>query len=113
MSDKRYGPAYLANSATNIMQGGGGTSGLYDNVQGIEICNTDTVQQTFSIWLGATGASAGGTELFKDYPVGAKQTLMFPYPGKGKRLDSTEYLVGLASAASKVTIEIIYQRNAT
>jgi hypothetical protein len=113
MSDKNYGPAYLANSATNVIQGGGGVAGLYDNLQGIEITNTDTAQQTFSLWKGLTGASTGGTELFKDYPVGAKQTLMFPYPGKGIRFDTTDFLVGLASAASKVTITLIYQRNAT
>jgi len=113
MSDKNYGPAYLASSATNILQGGGGTAGLYDNVNGFTVCNTDTAQQTFTLYKGLTGASTGGTELFKLYPIGAGQTLSFPFPGKGLRLDTTDFLVGLASAASKVTIELIYQRCAT
>lgn len=108
-----YGPAYLASSATNIMQGGGGSSAVYDNVAGFVVTNEDTAQQTFSVWKGLTGASTGGTSLFKDYPIGAKQTLSFPFPGKGVKLTSTDYLVGLASAASKVAITVIYCRNAT
>lgn len=113
MSDKNYGPAYLASTATNIMQGGGGVAGLYDNVCGITICNTDAAQQTFTIYKGASGGSAGGTELFKLYPIGSGVTLSFPFPGKGIRLDTTDYLTGLASVASKLTIAIMYNRNAT
>lgn len=113
-AEKRlYGPAYLSSTyTTNVYQGAGGSALLYDSVTGIEVCNTDTSQRTFRLYLGATGSNTGGTEKFFDYPIGAGQTLMFPYPGRGMRLDSTDFLVGGASVASKVTITIHGTRNA-
>jgi hypothetical protein len=102
-----YGPAYIAGSNTNIYQGGGGSALIYDRVTAIYIANTDPSNAvTFTIYLGATGGSTGGTELFKGVSIPAATTVPFYFAGPGIKLTSTQYLVGSASSASKLTITI-------
>jgi hypothetical protein len=58
---------------------------------------------TFTLYVGATGGSTGGTELFKGYSVAANSS--FDYYCAMK-LTSTQFLTGLASAASSLTIVV-------
>lgn len=95
------GPAYIANSATNIFTPAAAT--IFTVVRHIHIANITAGAVTFTLYIGATGASAGGTELFKGYSVAANSS--FDYYCVRKML-STDFLVGLASAATSLTIDV-------
>lgn len=103
---KTVAPAYLASSATNIYTpptGGAGGSAVV--LTHLHFCNVTTAQHTFSLYIGATGGSAGGTEIFKDYPVAPKGTYdYYCYTP----LASTQFLSGLADQASSITITVEY-----
>lgn len=107
----RFGPVALTNTlTTNILNpptatGGvnAGSSSQYIELRHIRIVNKTAAAVTFSLWLGATGANAAGTEVI----------------GQGKsvppndyidwygllRLDAADFLVGGASAATSLSIE--------
>ena len=95
------GPAYIASSATNIYTPPAST--IYTVIRHIHIANVTTGAITFSLYIGATGGSTGGTEIFKDYSVAAKSS--FDYYCVRKML-STDFLVGIASAGSSLTIDV-------
>jgi len=107
-STKRLGPVALTvTMTTNIMQGGGftlasGSSLLMDVVRHIHVTNKANAD-TFNLFLGATGANAAGTELFFQYPVGAKLTYDYYC---AKKMVSTDFLVGGAATTLTLVIEI-------
>ncbi len=98
---KISGPAYLASSATNIYTPEAAT--IYTVIRHIHIANVTTGAVTFTLYVGATGGSSGGTELFKGVSVPANSYLDY-YPLL--KLLSTEFLTGLASAGSSLTITV-------
>lgn len=69
----------------------------------IRIVNKTTGAVTFSFWLGATGANAAGTEVIgQGTSVAANST----YDWYGYlRMDSTDFLVGGASAGTSLSFE--------
>src|SRR3954470_17966283 len=95
------GPAYLAASATNIYTPAAST--IYAIIRHIHIANVTTGAVTFSLYIGATGGSTGGTELAKNLSVPANLT--WDYYG-AQRMDSTDFLTGLASAATSLVITV-------
>lgn len=105
-----FGPGYISNSATNIitpptLTGGTGLSGTNTNtyliIRRIEIVNTTASAVSFSLYLGATGASLGGTEVVgTGLSVPANTT--FTWFGL-LRIDVTQFLTGLASTGSALT----------
>ena len=98
---KRYGPAYLASSATNIYTPEAAT--IRFDLQHIHIDNVTAGAVTFTLYIGATGGSAGGTELFKSQSVAANSS--FDFYCKYKLL-STDFLSGLASAGTSLVITL-------
>jgi hypothetical protein len=107
----RFGPIALsATLTTNLLNppttSGGvnaGTSPQYIILRHVRIVNKTAGAVTFSLWLGATGANAAGTEV-----IGQGQSV----PANSfadwyglLRLDSTDFLVGGASAATSLTIQ--------
>ena len=58
---------------------------------------------TFSLFVGLTGASTGGTQLFGTQSIGANSA--FDYYCVRKML-STDFLVGIASAGSTLVIDV-------
>ena len=107
----RVGPVAMSNTlTTNIFNpatttGGvnSGTSPLYAILQHIRIVNKTAGAVTFSLWLGATGGNAAGTEVIG---TGLSVPANSAYDWYGKlRLDSTDFLVGGASAATSLTFE--------
>lgn len=96
------GPAAMAASPTNIFNGP--RSEIITTVRHVHILNKTGAPVTFSIFLGTTGASAAGTEVMGSGTVVAANK---PYDWYGA-LDmlSTDYLVGLASAAASLTITV-------
>jgi hypothetical protein len=75
---------------------------IYDVFRHIHIANK-LAADTFRLYLGATGANAAGTELFFDYPVGAKLTYDYFCALK---VVSTDFLVGGAATTLTLTITI-------
>src|SRR5207244_9584823 len=107
----RIGPVALTNTlTTNILNpaaAGAGTgytpSASYIILRHIRIINKTAGAVTFSLWLGATGANAAGTEVVGNgYSVAANSA--FDWYGM-LRLDSADFLVGGASAATSLTFE--------
>jgi len=95
------GPAYLSNAAANIYTPPAST--IYTVIRHVHIANATAGAVTFCLYVGATGGSAGGTELFKDYSVAANSS--FDYYCTLKMV-STDFLSGLASAATSLTITV-------
>lgn len=94
--------AYLGNSAANIYTPAAAT--IYSVIRHIHLCNVTTSAATVTLYIGATGGSAGGTELFKLLSIPANST--YDYYTTRKML-STDFLTGLCpTGATNVTIEV-------
>ncbi len=98
---KIAGPAYLASSVADIYTPPAAT--IYTIIRHIHIANVTGLAATFTLYVGATAGAVGGTELFKAFSVVANGT--FDYTCIMK-LTSTEFLTGLASAGSTLTIVV-------
>lgn len=94
-------PAAISNSAGNLYNP---ASGVFGTIRAIHVVNKDSSNHTFSLWLGATGATAAGTEIFSAQQVLA--TNVYDWYGM-LELGSSDFLVGIASAASELTITIM------
>ncbi len=106
----RFGPIALTTTlTTNLLNpaaaSGGvnaGSSAQYIVLNHIRISNKTASAATFSLWLGATGANAAGTEV-----VGTAM----PVPANGSidyygslRIDAADFLVGGSGTATALTI---------
>ena len=108
----RFGPVAMSNTlTTNILNpatttggtNGGGSGNLYLIIRHIRIVNKTAGAVTFSLWLGATGANTAGTEVIgQGLSVAANSA--FDWYG-ALRLDTADFLVGGASAATSLSIE--------
>jgi hypothetical protein len=107
----RFGPIALSNTlTTNILNPpttsggvGAGTPNTYLLLSHIRIVNKTAGAVTFSLYLGATGANAAGTEVIGTaYSVAANSA--FDWYGKLK-IKTSDFLVGGASAATSLTIQ--------
>lgn len=107
----RFGPVALTNTlTTNILNpptatGGvnGGSSSNYILLKHIRVVNKTGGAITFSLWLGATGANAAGTEIIGQALSVAANSFVDWYGYL--RLDTADFLVGGASAATSLSIE--------
>lgn len=106
----RFGPIALTTTlTTNLLNpptatGGvnGGSSSQYIILNHVRIVNKTTSAATFSLWLGATGANAAGTEVIGTTTSVAANSA-FDYYGS-LRLDAADFLVGGAGTATALTI---------
>lgn len=96
------GPLALTNTLTTNVYNQGSAL-IYDVIKHIHVANKTAGAVTFSLWLGATGANAAGTELFSAVSVPANS--VYDWYGNLKML-STDFLVGGASAATSLTVTI-------
>lgn len=95
------GPAYLSNSVANIYTPPAST--MYVVIRHIHIANVTAGAITFTLYIGATGGSTGGTELYKSVSI--------PANGEFDRymripMASTDFLTGVASGASSLVITV-------
>lgn len=99
------GPAYLANSATNIYTPPASTIATY--ISSIYVANVTGSAATYSLFRGATGGSAGGTQLVGTESVAAhtRATPLFFNPPL--KMTSTDFLSGIASAGSALTVLVL------
>lgn len=95
------GPAYLAASAADIYTPP--NAAVYAVIRHIHIANVTAGAITFTLYVGGTAGSVGGTELFKGYSVAANSS--FDYYCALKMI-STDFLSGLASSGSSLTIVV-------
>lgn len=100
------GPAYLPAAAANIYTPPAST--IYTVIRHIHVANRTAGAVTFSLFVGATGGSAAGTELFGAKNVPANDSYDYYC---AKRMDSTDFLTGLASAASSLVITVEGEQN--
>lgn len=97
---RTFGPvAMSATLTTNVYNQGSAL--IYDVITHIHVVNKTGGAVTFSLWLGATGANAAGTELFNGQSVAANG--VYDWYGRLK-MTSTDFLVGGASAGTSLTI---------
>lgn len=109
----RVGPVAMSNTlTTNILNSNvtslAGPVGFtatqpYLILRHIRIVNKTVGAVTFSLWLGATGANAAGTEVIGT-ALSIAANSAFDWYGL-LRLDAADFLVGGASAATSLTFE--------
>lgn len=106
----RLGPVALSTVlTTNICNpptatGGvnGGSSAQVITLKHIRIVNKTGSAATFSLWLGATGANAAGTEVVG---IGQSVAANSSYDWYGlMRIDAADFLVGGAGTATALTL---------
>lgn len=96
------GPAYLAAAAANIYTQ---NALIYDIVKHIHIANHTASPATFTLYVGASGGSAGGTDLFQAVTVAANGT--FDYYCNLKLVGNVDFLTGLCpTGASTLVITV-------
>lgn len=103
---KIAGPAYIASSATNIYSP---PNAAVDTViKHIRVSNKDTATAYYyTLYVGATGGSAGGTEITGGQESVPAKSHVDHYFSPGLRLTSTDFLSGIAESASKLTILVM------
>jgi hypothetical protein len=108
----RMGPVAMSNSATNIVNpptltGGTGLAGTNTNsyviIRHIRIVNKTGGAATASLYIGATGGSAAGTE-FAYNATSIPANSYVDWYGM-VRLEPADFLTGLASALTTLTFE--------
>lgn len=97
------GPAYVAASATDVYTPPAST--IISIIRQIHLANVTSSSATVTLYRGGTNGSTGGTELCKGLAVAANEVrdLFFD----DLVMKSTDFLSGLASAGSTITITVI------
>ena len=99
---RTFGPLALTTTlTTNVYAGAGGSALIYDVIKHLHVTNKTGTAATFTLYLGATGANAAGTELFVAQSVAANAS--FDWYGNLK-MTSTDFLVGGSGTATALTI---------
>lgn len=102
------GPAYIANAAANLYTPPAAT--ILTVIKQIHLANKTAGAITVSIYVGATGGSAGGTEIMGGLSIPANSVYDM-YFNPGLRMTSTDFLSAVASAASSVTATVIGEQS--
>ena len=95
------GPAYIANAAADIYTPPAAT--IYTVIRHIHIANVTGGAVTFSLYVGATGGSSGGTQLFGSTSIAANSQLDYYCM---LRMSSSDFLSGVASASNSLVITV-------
>jgi hypothetical protein len=108
---KKGGPRALGAGSgvytTDLLNGGaggaasGGSNLIFDILRHVHIANK-LAADSFRMYLGATGGTAAGTELFFDYPTTAKGVYDFYW---ATRLVSTDFISGGSATTLTHVIE--------
>ncbi len=111
---QRTGPLAITNAAANLMNPptltGGvnvGGSNTYLIIRHIIVNNKTSSFATVSLYIGATGASAAGTEFWATARTVPPNTAI-EYFG-AVTLEAADFLVGLANASTTLTFEAEYE----
>ncbi len=112
-----FEPVYVAGSVGNLFNIGvtsmsgpvGVTLGQpYALIKHIRLLNTDSSAHTVTLYKGATGGSAGGTQFAfgASVSIPANSSVDWYAGGQGARFDSGDFLSGVADTGSKVVINL-------
>lgn len=96
------GPAYLGSSVADIYTPPAST--IYTVIRQIHIANVTAGAVTFTLYVGGTGGSTGGTEIAKGVSVAANSYVDLFF---NLKMVSTDFLSGLASAGTSLTIVVM------
>lgn len=96
------GPLALTTTLTTNVYNQGSAL-IYDVIKHIHVTNKTGTAATFTLYLGATGANAAGTELFLGQSVAANSS--YDWYGNLKVV-STDFIVGGAGTTLALTITI-------
>ena len=102
------GPAYLAAAATDIYTPPAST--IYTVIKHIHIANKTGSAATFTLYVGATGGSAAGTELAGATSLAANANTEI-YFSPGLKMLSTDFLSGLSGTASALVITVMGEQH--
>lgn len=97
------GPANLTASAANVWNNGSSGT-IYDIIRLIHVANRTSAAHQFSLFLGLTGGSLSGTELFLAENVAANDVYDW-YPNM--KMISTDFLSGYADTTACLSITVI------
>ena len=97
---RTFGPVALTTTLTTNVYNQGSAL-IFDVIRHIHIANKTASAATFTLYLGATGANAAGTELFVGVSIPAND--VFDWYGM-LRMNSTDFLVGGSNTATALTI---------
>lgn len=106
---RTFGPLALTTTMTTNVYNQASAL-IYDVIRHIHISNKTALAATFSLWLGATGGNAAGTELFTAVSIPANDYL--DWYGNLKMV-STDFLVGGAGTTLALTITGMGEQYAT
>lgn len=107
----RLGPVAIAAAAANVLNPGTTTGGVNSGTPGnlyiilthLRFVNKTALAVTFSAYLGATGATAAGTEVIGTLKSIAASDV---YDWYGRLLiNAVDFLVMVASGAASITVE--------
>ena len=110
----RFGPVAVSNAVGNLvnpavtsMAGPVGFTATqpYVIIKHIRIVNKTAAPVTFTGYIGATGASAAGTEFMGVAKSVPANDYIDWYGNPGVRLDAADFLTGVASALTSLTFE--------
>lgn len=100
----RDGPTYVAAAAADLYTP---ASGVHALVRHIRLANKDSSLRTVTLYLGATGGSAGGTEIVPGTGIAANDVLDAYFPGGLMVRGATDYISGVAGTVSTITATIM------
>lgn len=100
----RTGPAFLAAAAADIASVVAAAN-TFRLLRHIHLANKTGAAVLVTLYVGLTGGSAAGTEIYvKSVAANGVDDIYFP---AGHRMATTDFLTGLAASASAVTIEVM------
>jgi hypothetical protein len=97
---RAFGPLALTNVLTTNVYNNASPL-IFDVFKMLHLVNKTAAPVTVSLWLGATGANAAGTELFNGLSIAANSTYDWYC---NLQMLSTDFLVGGASANAALAI---------
>ena len=97
---RTFGPLALTTTLTTNVYNQSSAL-IYDVLRHIHIANKTSLAATFTLYLGATGANAAGTELWLGHNIAPNAE--FDWYGMLK-MSSTDFLVGGSGSATALTI---------
>lgn len=104
---KRLGPTALTNTLTTNVYNQASAL-IYDQIRHLEVANKTSAAASFTLYIGATGANAAGTEWF--FQVNVPANSVYHWYGN-KKILSTDFIVGGASANTTLVIQMESEQN--
>lgn len=101
---KIAGPAFIAAAAADVYTPPAAT--IYTIIRHIHVANVTAGAVAFSMFIGATGGSAGGTELYDELSVAANSEFN-GYFQPGIKMLSTDFLTALDGSGASLVVTVM------